>query len=186
MIETLAQRVKDVLMDGDNNLTLEDVTLIASMAHHGLLGFLDSIVLKDLDLSTVPSDQLAPLFSNVTRRVDFCNISGCGQFMDFLKCDVVGVFGQSLGTEETRALVRAMETRVRMVVLGSQVSLDTEALLQYSGQGRCGKLAWSYQTEAEEELRSWAFRKKWTVRNNLELERDADINHRMVSIQGLD
>ena len=180
MVETLAQRVRDVLMDGDNNLTLEDLTLVASMAEHGLLGFLDSMVLKDLDLSTIPTDQLAPLFSSVTRRVDFWNISGCGPFMDILKCDVVGVFGQSLGTEETRALVRAMETRVRMVTLGGCVTLDTEALLQYSGQGRCGKLAWSYQTEAEEELRLWAFRKKWTVRNNLELARNSDINHRLV------
>ena len=180
MIETLAQRVRDVLMDGDNNLTLEDLTLVASMAEHGLLGFLDSMVLKDLDLSTIPTDQLAPLFSSVTRRVDFWNISGRGPFMDILKCDVVGVFGQSLGTEETRALVRAMETRVRMVTLGGCVTLDTEALLQYSGQGRCGKLAWSYQTEAEKELRSWAFRRKWTVRNNLELIRNSDINHRLV------
>ena len=58
MVETLAQRVKDVLMDGDNNLTQEDATLIASMAHRGLLGFLDSTVLTDLDLSPMPSDQL--------------------------------------------------------------------------------------------------------------------------------
>ena len=85
--------------------------------------------------------------------------------------------GISLGTEETQALVQAMETRVREVRLGGCVTLDTEALLQYSGQGRCGKLAWSWSgnTKAEEELRLWAFRKDWTVRYNLELERNADI-----------
>ena len=153
MIENLIERVKKEFMFIKKRpkyivkltlteRSLEEVTLVASMAHHGLLGFFESIVLKDLDLRSVPSDQLAPLFSNVTRRVDFWNISGCGPFMDILKCDVVGVFGQSLGIEETRALVQAMETRVRMITLGGCVTLHWTRRPCSSTAAKGGAASW--------------------------------------------
>ena len=153
---------------------LADITRAASLAHLGLIGSPDYLAIT-CDLSSIPSEKLASLVSSVTRRVYIRNVSA-GLFcmvLKSLKCDGVYINEQSLGTEETQALVQAMETAgVGQVKLGERVTLDMEALLQYSGLGRCGLLEW-YGYE-EEELRSWARNKNWTIEYNLQLERGSD------------
>ena len=80
------------------------------------------------------------------------------------------ISGQSLSSEETRALVRAMESVVTEVFLGDlgDVSLDMTALTQYSGQGKCVGVRyeeWSDESAARniEQLRCWAQRVNWPV-----------------------
>ena len=109
------------------------------LAHHGLLDSVDFLDLRYDDLSSVPTQHLASLVSCVTERMDLQNISGynLANLFDSLKeCKMLWIESQHLGREETQAMVRAMETQVEEVEL-YDVTLDIEALAEYSGQGRC-------------------------------------------------
>ena len=61
--------------------------------------------------------------------------------------------------------MRAMESRVRRVVLGEggDVTLDITALLQYSGLGKCKKVTLYGDTAEEEDVRSWIIGKDWRI-----------------------
>ena len=90
-----------------------------------------------------------------------------------IKCRLCGIYDQSLNREESLALVRVMESRVERVELGfdgimlcrGDLSLDIQALTQYSGEGRC----WSVEyfcvgaDRYREEVRSWAQSINWDV-----------------------
>ena len=131
--------------------------------------------LCNVDLSPVPAQFLASLASCVTRDISISNVSGWGRLLTSLKlrCDELYIQKQNLGKEETQALVQAMESGVKRVMLANEVKLDIETLTKYSGQGVCSVIylyvgqwcSMSY-TEANrygEELRTWAGRKNWGV-----------------------
>ena len=90
-----------------------------SLAHYGLLGSFDDMWLYHVDLSHVPAQHLASLVSCVTSELRIENVSGCDLVSLFksLKCKVLYISNQSLGREETWALVQAMESRVGEVTL---------------------------------------------------------------------
>ena len=73
-----------------------------------------------------------------------------------------------MSSEETRALVRAMESRVEYVGLGDMgdvLSMHIRALTQYSGQGRC-MVVNCYKNIADryrEEVGSWTQRINWKM-----------------------
>ena len=87
--------------------------------------------------------------------------------LDSVKCEDLYIRSQSLSNEETRALVRAMESGVEVVQLGDwgEVSLDISALTQYCGRGKCGLVACYDDTAGSywEEVRHWAHRISWDV-----------------------
>ena len=117
------------------------------------------------DLTSVPPEHLASLVSSVTRCVFIKNVSGCDfvTILDSVKSQELDIYYCSLGNEETEALVRAMETRVRVVWL-LDTTLDIEALTKYSGRGRCRRVLCYEATAATyRELRSWASNKGWKV-----------------------
>ena len=97
--------------------------------------------MRDVDLSSVPDEHLASLVSCATNGVNIQNIRGCDlvTILDSVKSYGLGIYGQSLDSEETQALVRAMESRVKRVYLGiwGRATLNTSALTMYSGQGMC-------------------------------------------------
>ena len=97
--------------------------------------------LSDVDLGSVPAEHLASLVSCVTVYVLINNVNNCDlvSILDSLKCRSLTINSQNLSTEETQALVRAMELRLECGVMGvtGEVSLDITALTQYSGQGKC-------------------------------------------------
>ena len=113
---------------------------------------LDAVKYLDLqgDLSLVPAHHLASLVSRVTEGVTIENVRGCDLVSIFtsLKCDRLVINNQSLGREETGALVQAMESGVRIVILGAmgdrerggEVTLDIGVLTEYNGQGRCSQV----------------------------------------------
>ena len=105
----------------------------ASLAHHGLLYSVARLDLRDVDLSPVPAQHLASLASCVTRELSIRNVSGCDMvsILTSVKCQELHIRWQSLGREETKALVQAMETRVEKLILGEMVTLDPEALDEY-------------------------------------------------------
>ena len=122
-----------------------------------------------LDLSSVPAEHLALLASNVTTVVSIRNVSNTdlSPILDNLKCIQFDTSGQSLGREETQALVRSMESNIERVSLGwlEVVNLDIMALTQYNGEGRCWLVKSFGETSDRyrEEMWSWAWRIKWVA-----------------------
>ena len=112
----------------------------ASLAHHSLLGSVDTMKLFGTDLSPVPPKHLASLTSCVTGRLIVIeNVSGCDLVTLFtsLKCEELYIKKQSLGREETQAMVQAMETGVLGLSLVGGMTLDIKAFTEYSGLGSC-------------------------------------------------
>ena len=145
---------------------LPETTTAASLAHHGMLGSVKWMVLENMDLASVPAEHLTSLTSCVTKSVDIYNVNNCDltSILDSARCEFLNIGSQTLSSEETRALVRAMESRVEEVMLGvvGEVHLDITALTQYSGRGKCGWKMWCYEETEEKykkELRSW--REQW-------------------------
>ena len=161
----LAQRVKMV------NPTLPEVTCAASLAHKGMLGTVKHLRLDDINLLSVPAQHLASLVSSVTLTLDVAEVRGdLVTILDNVRSEELYIVKQSLGTEETEALVRAMETRVEAVELGD-LTLEMETLTKYSGHGKCNKVMSDGESDFydflgakyREELRSWATSKGWYV-----------------------
>ena len=123
VMEILAARIRGIEMFGGLNgyPTLEVIKCGAALAHHGLLGPVDFLRLGDIrsiDVSTVPTEHLVSLISSATKAVTIHNVTGnLVTLIDSLKCEGFWISFQSLGREETQALVRAMESRVEVVNL---------------------------------------------------------------------
>ena len=164
-IQRLIKRFKwEMVMD-----YISWIRCAASLAHHGLLDGLVGMAIDEVDLSSVPAEQLVSLTSNVRAGLCFKNISGCDLVSIFsnLKCNMVTINNQSLGREETRALVQLMEMDGIWRGLGilnlDEVTLDIEALVEYSGKGPCSQIRLNKATlnRYSEELRTWAKSKNW-------------------------
>ena len=152
------------------NQRISELKCGASLAHHGLLSSVNRLSLYIIDLSPVPAQHLASLVSCVTNHLDIWNVSGCDltSIVTSAKCGSMSIYGQSLGREETRALVQAMESGVKEVRLTNGVTLDIEILTEYSGQGVCRKvelfLDASYRADRYREgMRTWARSRNWRV-----------------------
>ena len=144
----------------------------ASLAQHGLLGSVENMRLSNVDLTPVPAEHLATLVSSVTSCVDITNVSGCDlvTILDSVKSNELEISNRRLGTEETQALVRAMETGVELVRLEEGVTLDIGGLMEYSGQGKCQEVECHYDTAAtyRDKLRRWATSRNWAVTSEAE------------------
>jgi len=176
LIESLAKRVneresvRELLLDeyGSGCGSLPSIiTRAASLAHHGLLGSVWSISLCDDYPTSLPAEHLASLVSSATEWVSIENVSGCDlvNILDSVKSKDLSISRQSLSSEETKALVRAMESWVEEVELDEDVTLDIWDLMEYSGQGKCRKV-WCDSDTADrykEQLRTWATSRNWEV-----------------------
>lgn len=165
----LIERVRDVLENYEEDIKINmELMCGASLAHHGLLGSMRKMVLCNVDMSRVSAQHLASLASCVTIELIIQNVSGCDlvSILSSIKCEELIIRRQSLGREETLALVEAMESRVEDVLLCSEVTLDIEALNEYSGQGVClGILLYSDTARRyREEIRTFASKRKWKIR----------------------
>ena len=138
------------------------------------------------DLSSIPSQYLASLVSQVTSWIYVDNIKGCDlvSILDRVKSKDLSISNQRLGKEETQALVRAMETRVESVVLydvdlavalhcilrrfsegfATLGNVSIEALESYSLQGKCCALkAYVHNYRDREFMRTLARRGNWKI-----------------------
>ena len=107
------------------------ITWASSLVHHGMIGSLKNMMLYNVDLTSIPPEHLASLTSCVTAGVYIFHVSGCDlvTIMDSVKSKVLIIFRQSLDSEETQALVRAMESGVEEVRLGKETTLDIRVLI---------------------------------------------------------
>ena len=107
---------------------LPSITFAARLAHQGLLGSVERMKLAN-DLTSVPDNQLASLVSSLQRgasSLKIQNVCGCDlvTILDSVKNHLweLTIRTQSLGSEETQALVRALESSVEEFVLGVGVT----------------------------------------------------------------
>ena len=129
---------------GEKAPSIHEISDAASLAHHGMLGSVEWMLLSNVDLACIPAEHLASLTSCVTEYVSIRTVSNCDiiSILDSVKSQGLFISSKSLSCEETQALVRAMESSVEELGLGTwgEVSLDTRALTQYSGQGKCKRV----------------------------------------------
>ena len=121
--------------------------------------------LDDIDLTSVPAEHLASLASCVINKTDIRNVSGCDlvTILDNVKSEQLYIWRQSLGSEETQAMVRAMESGVECLELYKGVTLDIRVLRKYNGQGKCRRVDCYFDTANRymEQLSTWAKSKNW-------------------------
>ena len=148
--------------------TLPEITTAASLAHHGLFGSVQIMVLEYLDLASVPAEHLASLAACVKGSVYIKNVRNCDliSVLDSSKSEVIEIDKQSLSTAETEALVRAM-ANVEGAELGywGKVTVDISTLVTYDSRGKCKKVRLYNDTAVKyrEEIRRWAQRISWRV-----------------------
>lgn len=176
IIKTFAVRVRERLHALDSaSLT----SCAASLAYHGLLGKADaeerlSVELWNHDLTSIPTEHLAALASWMTLcHVSINNLSGIDMksFLNSLKCQNFWIYRQTLGREDTEALVQAMESRVERVGLQELVTLEMETLVTYSGLGRCREVHLFccdddrelWRVNLKEPFKNWALSRNWAV-----------------------
>ena len=173
-IQRMVQRFRDILdilvdryLDDMDEMELK---CCASLAHHGLLSSFQELTLSDIDLSPVPTQHLASLASCATKYLDINNVRGCDlvSILTSAKCEILIIGTLSLGREETRALVQAMESRVEEIRLAGEnrpgPDLDIKALTEYRGLGKCWKVKLcTYDTKKRysEDLSKWARSRNW-------------------------
>ena len=134
--ESLATQIGDKWI-GDYEPNVPEIIRLASMAHHGIPISVRRIHIHT-ELASAPIMHLASLASCVrgTILIQDVNCDLVPILLDNTKCWCL-MINQTLGSEGTQALVRAMESNVENVSLGLNMRLDIAALTQYSGKGKC-------------------------------------------------
>ncbi len=168
MFEILAERVKSLIgLMGSSDLAV--ITCGASLAYYGLLRSVISsdMWLTDFDLTSVPDEHLTSLVSSIQYRLYINNVSGRDlvSILDGCKSYWLTIKNQSLDSEETEALLLAMETNFARLQLEGGVTLDMETLVRYNGQGKCKRLTCINETATRyrKSLKTWAKRIDWIV-----------------------
>ena len=160
-LEVLAARLKPRPDYGD-------IPTAISLNHHGLLDSVEILWLWSVDLPRVPAEHVVSLVSCVTQCVRIVDVRNFDMvtLLDSVQCVTLRIRRQNLSTEETWALVRAMESNVEVLELSGEegdVTLDFTVLSQYSGQGKCYWVLCHQLFKAmyEKQVRSWAQKIKW-------------------------
>ena len=155
-------------------LSLQDIRCAASLANKGLLGNVEHLTLKDADLSSVPVQNLASLVACVRSSVYKEDVGGCDllKILESVRSDHLVIFRQSLDTEETKTLVKALETNLeRFYWWGygeGSTPPDITAMTQYSGLGKCKHMSFVNMNfvkgvKYKEQFRTWAEGKDWEM-----------------------
>ena len=132
------------------------VTTAASMAKMGIITSVENIDMwNNIDISSIPSDNMAALCSVVTDSVDIEGVTGNVQtILANIKCRMLGISDMNLDHDDTECLLETMRNNVEEVEL--YVSLDIDVLTQYDGLGKCSKV-WCW----DETLSNWASKVGW-------------------------
>ena len=159
--ESLAVKIRDKLAIG--YLPPPNYQTLAILAHHGILSAVQRLFI-DEDLASVK--HLASLASCVTGSLIISHVnSDLITILDNIQCErELVICNQSVNSEMTQALVRAMESRVEWVQLGPNMSLDLDSITQYSGNGKCKTIKYYIANTdrfGEKTMGDWARRNNW-------------------------
>ena len=159
--ENLAGQIKKNLNDGP---LLHEIFNAASLAHHRMLRSVRYLDLRDITLATVTTEELVSLTSSVERGIKFRNVSNFDlvRVLDSINCKWLNISRQTLSSEATQALVRAMQSHVESVYLGEEGEVDI-TMTQYSGHGKCKGVTCYGETadRYREEVKTWAQMMNW-------------------------
>ena len=155
-------------------LSLQDIRCAASLANKGLLGNVEALKLEDADLSSVPAQNLLSLVSCVRFVVKIENDRGCDllKILESVRSSWLKIRRHSLDTEETKTLVKALETNLeRFYWWGygeGSTPPDITAMTQYSGLGKCKHMSFVNMNfvkgaKYKEQFRTWAEGKDWEM-----------------------
>ena len=181
--EDLAANIQDKVYHNHTPL-LPDISTFAYLAHQTtenfsipsafpvqwLLCSVRRLALHDVDLASVPAEHLASLASCVEFKLQIINVrTTLVNILDNIKCKYLVIKKQSLGSEETQAMVQAMESRVKNVELHDGVGMDVTTLTQYSGHGKCNWVRCYGDTGGRyrKEVRSWGQRINWSLQESV-------------------
>jgi len=157
-VDRLANTIKGIMEDDFSSITvfpqdpksmsLQDLARAASLVHHGILGEVsfENFHLESVNLSSIPTQQLGSLAACVTDEVCIhgdVNIPNLGVLLDKVWCYSLIFTNRTLQTEDTSALIRAMQTRVYKVDVIYEHIVDREfirALRNYDGKGECAEV----------------------------------------------
>ena len=128
------------------------------------------IVIGDIDLSCIPVQNLASLVACVRFSVSIENVRGCDllKLLESVRSNHLFMFidQQSLNSEETKTLVKALETYLEFFwwEYGEQEgTLDIAAMTQYSGLGKCSHMVFLKGAKYKEKFRTWAEGRDWEM-----------------------
>ena len=147
-------------------VSIKEIEVGASFAHRGLLGPVKNMML-DVDIRQINADHLASLTACMTQGVGIDHDGGKDHvlaILDNLKCEKLGIRFRHIGTEETRALLKAMKRVVKWVILDTIDAIDFDVLMQYDGKGECEKLECRLVSDNQSEcIKTWAEQINWSI-----------------------
>ena len=152
--------------------SLFEVTCAAALSTHGALtqahrhniAEVKTMNLRELDISTIPAEEVANLTQCIRESVEINNVHGdLSPVLSNVKCDVLRISKATLSTAETQSLVTAMVSGVEKVELGRGVAVDMETLTQYDGRGECRQVWLWGQIIYREQVNMWTKEMGWKI-----------------------
>ena len=165
VITNMADKIAESLDNGTLPSLLK-LQCAASLATHGYVTQLEMLRLCDLDTSLVPAEDLRSLVT-CSGWVLIYNVTGdLSPMFSSVQWRRITIFNTSLSTADTRALVAAMDTRVKRVMLGGDGTLDMEKLAHYDGTGECEQVELCGNTRERHtnRVKAWAENMGWQVK----------------------
>ena len=156
--------------------SLFEVTCAAALSTHGALtqahrlniAEVKTMNLRELDISTIPAEEVANLTQCIRESVEINNVHGdLSPVLSNVKCDVLRISKATLSTAETQSLVGAMVSGVEKVELGRGVAVDMETLAQYDGRGECRQVWLWGQIIYREQVNMWTKEMGWKIRRQI-------------------
>ena len=156
---------------------IKEIEVAASFAHRGILGPVKNMMLDVEEICQkicqINADHLGSLAACMTQGIGIhgneIETEQVLTILDNLKCEMLGIGFRHIGTEETKALVRAMKRVVKRVILNTIDTIDFDVLIQYDGKGECERLEVELMTDNESEcIKAWAKQINWNITEDLE------------------
>ena len=150
----------------------------ATLATRGYITQVASLHFDNLDTSLVPAEDMASLVKCVSDYVAITRVHGdLTPVLSNVKCRELKIIDRSLSTNDTQNLLAAMDTRVEVVELGAEVTLDMETLAQYDGKGECEEVWLSGDTRGRyrSQVKAWAKNIGWQTEEssyNIKIKRE--------------
>ena len=172
VMENLSEQLREKLKLFQSMHSLQDIRCAASLANKGLLGNVEALLLVDADLSSVPAQNLLSLVACVRFVVAIENIRGCDllKILESVRSSWLKIRRHSLDTEETKTLVKALETNLECFSWFGygESTPDITAMTQYSGLGKCKHMSFVNMNfvkgaKYKEQFRTWAEGKDWEM-----------------------
>ena len=125
----------------------------------------------------MPAEDLSSLVKCSSFYVRIERVTGdLAPVLSSVQCRGLLISNTRLTTADTQQLVAAMVTRVKMVALGRDVTLDMDTLAQYDGKGECEEVVLECDRYGLQ-VKAWAKNIGWqtkTYLNDITIKRESE------------